>query len=179
MSRKGGSPMPEDRIAVEPFEIPCRWPRIGGLAFDNEGAAAVLLAWDREADCLYATQCYGARGAGAVVDAAALRPWGASLPWAWRADEPQAELYRRQGLKLLAEPAVAGDGSRELTDRIASGRFKAFRHLADWFAEFRRRRDGHVAGLIGASCNAAAMRRFGEVGDGWSKRLRYPPAGVV
>jgi hypothetical protein len=172
--------MREDRIAVEPFDLPRHWPRIGGIELDRDDAAAVLLAWDREADCLYATQCYAVKGADPVVVAAALRPWGAWLPWAWRAGEPLAELYRRQGLNLLPEPADIGDGWRELLDRIATARFKVFRHLGDWVGAFEHRLDLHAAGLVGASCSAAAMRRFGEAGGGaWSKPLRYPPTGVV
>jgi hypothetical protein len=168
-------------IVVEPFEIPRHWPRIGGIEFGRDrSAAAVLLAWDREADRLYVTQSYSLRDAGPVVHAAALRPWGASLPWAWRAGEPLAGLYRQQGLKLLAEPAVIGDGRRELLDRIGTGRFKAFRHLDDWFEAFGRRQDGDAAGLVGASCSATAMHRFSEIGGGaWSKPLLYPPAGIV
>jgi phage terminase large subunit-like protein len=196
-------PVPEATVAVEPFEIPRHWPRIGGIDFGwDHPTAAVLLAWDREADCFYVTQTYRMKEATPVIHAAALRPWGAWLPWAWPADglqhdkgsgEPLAEQYRQQGLNLLSEHATFADGSVgveagifEMLSRMQTGRWKVFRHLKEWFDEFRlyHRKDGRIVklgdDLLSASRYAMMMRRFAETdGGAWSKPLRYGPTGIV
>jgi phage terminase large subunit-like protein len=70
--------IPVADIAVEPFAIPKHWPLIGGLDFGwDHPTAAVRLAWDRDADCLYVTHSYRQAEATPVVHAAVLRGWGA------------------------------------------------------------------------------------------------------
>jgi phage terminase large subunit-like protein len=70
--------LPVADIAVEPFAIPKHWPLIGGLDFGwDHPTAAVRLAWDRDADCLYVTHSYRQAEATPVVHAAVLRGWGA------------------------------------------------------------------------------------------------------
>ena len=137
-----------------------------------------------------------------MMHAAVLRTWGDGLYWAWPADGLQhdrgsgvrlAELYRMQGLLMLSEHATFEDGSMsveagifEMLERMQTGRWKVFRHLADWFSEFRiyHRKDGRVVklgdDLISASRYAMMMRRFAEVdGGAWSKPLKYGPSGIV
>ena len=89
-----------------------------------------------------------------TIHAAILRAWGAGLDWAWPARRARrttraracalAELYREQGLVLLRGHATFEDGSMgveagliEMLERMQSGRWKVFRHLTDWFEEFR------------------------------------------
>lgn len=147
-------PVAEELIKVDAFAIPDFWPQIGGLdfGFDHPFGAA-RLAWDRDNDILYVTSCYQQREATPVIHAASLKPWGDWLPWAWPHDglqhdkgsgEQLAEQYRTQGLNMLPERATHEEGGNgveagltEILDRMLSGRFKVFSHLADWFAEFR------------------------------------------
>jgi hypothetical protein len=141
-------PIEEATLAVDAFDIPAHWPQIGGLDFGwDHPTAAVRLAWDRDADCIYVTSAYRVKEATPVIHAAALRPWGTWLPWAWPHDglqhskdsgEPLAEQYRRQGLPLLPEHARFEDGSSgveaglfEMLGRMQTGRWKVFRHLED------------------------------------------------
>jgi Terminase RNaseH-like domain len=71
--------------------------------------------------------------------------------WAQRdgAGKPLADQYQAQGLEMLGVHAQFDDGSVEagLADmliRMESGRFKVFKHLTDWFDEYRlyHRKDG-------------------------------------
>ena len=79
--------MPEEAIAIASFEIPRHWPLIGGIDFGwDHPTAAVRLAVDPDADCLYVTHAYRQREMTPVLHAATLRSWGDSLEWAWPMD---------------------------------------------------------------------------------------------
>lgn len=175
-------PISEDEIKINPFPIPALWPQIGGMDFGIEHPfAACRLAWDRDTDTIYVTACYAQKDATPVIHAAALRPWGAWLPWAWPHDglqrdkgsgEALAGQYRAQGLNLLPEMATHEDGGTgveagvtEMLDRMHTGRWKVFANLEDWFGEFRlyHRVDGLIVKLrddrLSASRYAMMMRR--------------------
>jgi phage terminase large subunit-like protein len=197
-------PVPEEAITVEPFATPRHWPLIGGLDFGwDHPTAAVLLALDPEADCLYVTQAYRQKEATPVVHAAALRAWGKALPWAWPQDGLQhdrasglrlAELYPGHGLALLPEHATFEDGTvsveagvLEMLERMQTGRWKVFRHLEPWLAEFRlyHRRDGRIVklgdDLLSASRYAMMMRRHARAArdDSFTKKLVYDDRWIV
>jgi Terminase RNaseH-like domain/Terminase large subunit, T4likevirus-type, N-terminal len=176
-------PIDEEQIRVTPFDVPENWVQIGGLDFGwDHPTAACRLAWDRDLDVIYVTASYGAREATPVIHAAALKPWGSWLPWAWPHDglqhdkgsgEQLAEQFRRQGLLMLPERATFEDGSNgleagvsEMLERMETGRWKVFAYLEDWFAEFRlyHRKDGLIVksndDRISASRYAMMMKRF-------------------
>lgn len=161
----------EDSIKVQPFSIPAHWPQIAGIDFGfDHPTAAVRLAWDRDDDVVYVTSAYRARQQTPVLVAAAVKPWGEWLPWAWPHDGLQhdkgsgialAEQYRTQGLNLLPDKVshAPADGENEGTggngveagimdmlDRMQTGRLKVFSNLNDWFEEFRmyHRKDGKI-----------------------------------
>lgn len=175
-------PVPEEDIAVEAFSMPKSWVRIGALDFGwDHPTAAVEMWWDRDADIVYVAKAYRKREATPVFHAAALKPWG-SMPWAWPHDGLQhdkgsgdqlAEQYRKQGLEMLHEKATFSDGSNgveaglsEMLDRMQTGRWKVFKHLTEWFDEFRlyHRDNGKVVkehdDLLSASRYAMMMLRF-------------------
>lgn len=185
-------PIDEDDIKVKPFTIPDHWPLIGGMDFGwNHPSAGVKLAWDRDADCVYCLAAHRAREQTPAMFAAAVKPWGANpdgtqwLPWAWPHDglqhdkgsgEQLAAQYRAQGLRMLAVRATFEDGSfgveagvAQMLDRMQTGRFKVFDHLADWFEEFRlyHRKEGLIVkvadDLMSASRYGMMMLRFAVV----------------
>jgi len=179
-------PVDGEAVAVAPFAVPAHWPLIGGLDFGwDHPTAAVRLAWDRDADAVYVTHAYRVREATPVIHAAALKPWGDGLPWAWPQDGLQhdkqsgtalADAYRAHGLRLLPEPARFEDGSAGveaglmlMLERMQTGRLRVFAPLADWFAEFRlyHRRDGLVVkeqdDLLCATRYALMMLRHARV----------------
>src|SRR5688572_13254086 len=104
-------------------------------------------------DVVYVTKAHRERQQTSVLHAAAVKPWGAWLPWAWPHDGlqhdkgsgvPLEDQYASQGLQMLPERAsfTTGEsgveaGLMEMLDRMQTGRFKVFRHLNDWFEEFR------------------------------------------
>jgi hypothetical protein len=157
-------PVEESKIAIEHREFPPHWPRIGGMDFGwDHPFAAVELVWDRDSDTVYVSRTHRLREATPVLHAATLRSWGKELPWAWPRDGRRetlegagvalAEQYREQGLNLCFEHAQFFDGSvsveaglMDMLDRMQTGRFKVFKHLNDWWEEFRlyHRKDGKV-----------------------------------
>lgn len=178
-------PVAEESIRVPAFAVPAHWARLGALDFGWEHpTAAVELAWDRDADVVYVTRAYRVKEATPIIHAAALRPWGDWLPWAWPHDgnndtaagENLAQQYRAQQLRMLPEHATYPDGSNsveaglmEMLDRMLTGRLKVFDHLADWFEEFLlyHRKDGKVVkehdDLMSATRYGLMMLRFAKV----------------
>lgn len=178
-------PVEESLIACEPFEIPKHWVQIGGLDFGwDHPTAAACLAWDRDADVIYVTKGYRQRQATPVIHAAAVKPWGAWLPWAWPHDgnndtaagENLAAQYRAQGLNMLQERATFEDGSNsveaglmEMLDRMLTGRWKVFSTVGEFFEEFRlyHRKDGKIVkerdDLLSACRYAMMSKRFARV----------------
>lgn len=188
-------PLDEDDLKIAAFDIPKHWVQIGGIDFGwDHPTAAAKLAWDRDSDSIYVTQSYGLREATPIMHAAALKGWGANLPWAWPHDglqhdkgsgEALAAQYRAQGLNMLPERATFEDGGNgveagvtEMLDRMLSGRWKVFEHLEDWFAEFRlyHRKDGLIVKLnddrISASRYAMMMKRFGGAPTQWGAPIK-------
>ena len=176
-------PVPETAVICEPFTVPGHWPRIAGidLGWDHP-TAAVKMVWDRDSDVVYITNAYRVREGTVLQHAAALKPWGADLPWAWPHDalshdrgsgDTIAEMYRRHGLNMLWERAQFEDGGSgveagiaNMLDRFESGRLKVFAHLEDWKQEYRlyHRKDGKVVkehdDLMSATRYALMSLRF-------------------
>lgn len=188
-------PVAEDAIKVRPFQIPGHWPRIVGLDFGwNHPTAVVWMAWDRDSDVLYVTDCYRQKEASVVVHAASIRARGDWIPVAWPHDGLQhdkgsgqqlAKLYKDQGVAMLSERATFEDGGNgleagiaEMLGRMQTQRLKVFAHLDDWFEEFRlyHRKDGLIVkltdDLMSATRYAMMMRRRAKTQDEAETRMR-------
>lgn len=179
-------PIDEDDIACKAFAIPDHWPQIGGLDFGwDHPSAGVRLAWDRDGDVIYVTAAHRAKAQTPVMFAAAVKPWGKTLPWAWPHDglqhdkgsgEQLARQYREQGLSMLPTHATFADGGNgleagimEMMDRMQTDRLKVFDHLRPWFEEFNlyHRKDGLIVkvadDLLSATRYGIMMKRFAAV----------------
>jgi phage terminase large subunit-like protein len=183
-------PFERAQIACESFPIPDHWPQICGLDFGwDHPSAGVRLAWDRDADTLYVIAAHRAKAQTPMMFTAATKPWGDWLPWAWPHDGKQSggkfdtqdqqqlqAIYKRHGLQMLFQHAQFEDGTNgveagitDLYERMETGRWKVFAHLADWFEEFElyHRKDGLIVklndDLISASRYALMMKRFAVV----------------
>lgn len=187
-------PVEDSAISIAPFEIPSHWPQLGALDFGyDHPTAAVKIAWDRDADCIYVGNAYRRKGADianealspTATHAAALKAWGGWLPWMWPHDGLQhdkgsgdelASQFRAAGLKMHPERVTFDDGTNgveaglaDMLDRMQTGRWKVFSHLADWFDEFRlyHRKDGKIVkeydDLMSASRYALMGKRFAKV----------------
>src|SRR5271154_4583420 len=55
-------PIAESELVSDPFNIPPHWPQLGGLDFGlDQSSAAIMVACDRDNDCLYVTACHRQR----------------------------------------------------------------------------------------------------------------------
>jgi Terminase RNaseH-like domain len=105
-----------------------------------------------------------------------------------------ANQYSDQGLELLHEHAQFTDGSvsveaglMDMLDRMQTGRFKVFKHLNDWWEEFRlyHRKDGKVVkegdDLIAATRYTLMMLRYARTEKerrNFHREIEYPSMGV-
>jgi len=191
-------PIADELIACDPLDIPKEWAQINGLDFGwDHPFAAVNLAHNRDADVIYVTKVYRSAQTTPIIHAAAIRPWGDWVPCAWPHDglqhdkgsgEELASQYRDQKLNMLPERATFEDGGNgveagviKMLDLMQTGRFKVFRHLNDWFSEFRlyHRKDGKIVkerdDLLSATRYAVMMLRFAE--NPPSRAVANSPAG--
>lgn len=146
-------PVTEESIRWESHAIPKHWARIVGIDFGwDHPTAAAWLAWDRDADTVYVTDCYRAKEQPVAIHAAAIKARG-GWPVAWPHDGLQhdkgsgvalAEQYRKLGLDMLPERAQFEDGSNGveagvslMLDMMLEGRLKVASHLGDVFEELR------------------------------------------
>jgi len=158
--------------------VPPHWAKMWALDFGiDHPFAAVLGAWDKDADIIHILHAFKMRDARAWQHAAAMLKYegvrqnhrgkfeGSRIPVAWPQDghqrdtgnlEPMAKLYRDNGLRMLPHHAKFEDGSNstetgimEMDERFATGRLKVAAHLEDWFSEFRlyHRKDGLIVKL--------------------------------
>jgi len=179
-------PVSQSEITCASFAIPAHWPRINGLDFGwAHPSAGIGLAWDRDSDVLYVTHAHRASQQTPLMFAAAVKPWGDWIPWAWPHDGLQhdkgsgdqlAAQYEMAGLKMLPFRSTFEDGSSgleagvmEMLDRMQTGRLKVFAHLADWFEEFNlyHRKDGLIVkendDLLSATRYGVMMRREAKI----------------
>lgn len=196
-------PVAEEAIKVRSFPIPPHWPRIAAIDFGVDHPTAVVwLAWDRDTDVLYVTDCYRRSEPGIAGHSMAIRGRGEWVPLAWPHDglqrdkggsgEQLAVQYKQQGLNMLKDRATFDDGSNgveaglsEMLTRMQSMRLRVFSHLEDWFEEFRlyHRKDGMVVkisdDLMSATRYAMMMRRFAKTQEEAEGRLRSSRAAPV
>lgn len=179
-------PIAEERIKIPSIAIPREWPQINGVDFGwDHPFAAVNIAWDRDADCIYVCKVYRQKEATPILHAAAIRAWGDWIPCSWPHDGYQhdkgsgdqlADQYRQQGLNMLSDHATHAKGGNgveaglmEMLDRMQTGRLKVFEHLNEWWEEFRlyHRVDGKLVkerdDLMSATRYAIMMIRHAKV----------------
>lgn len=153
-------PISENRIKVDPFEIPPYFYCIRAidLGIDHPQATA-WLAHDRDQDIVYLVRDYSTSGANAATHAAATNAMWEHVPCIVPHDydtsekgsgETVSKHYVKAGLKhtkqftnpdgsLFVEPGIMN-----LKERMEDGRFKAFSTCTNFFREKRlyHRKDG-------------------------------------
>lgn len=185
------------RLALS--EVPPHWPKLWGIDFGiAHPFAAVLTAWDRDADTIYLVDCFRMKGGTPLNHAARMRSIAASVPVAWPHDgaareagsgEPLAALYKSEGLRMLPSHATHASGGYsteagilEMLSRMRDGRFKVAAHLSDWFDEFRgyHRKNGLIVkvsdDVMSATRIAVMARRHGRDAPFGSKVMPRGPA---
>lgn len=185
-------PIGDDEIRVEAFPIPKHWARIKGCDFGmDHPAAGCELAWDRDQDVIYLIDCYRKANEKAPYHAAWFNKTNRQVPVAWPHDGMNreksggrnlADHYRDHGVNMLNKsaryPKVPGEDEKggpqpvepivdEMLERMQTGRFKVFAHLAEFFEEKRsyHRKDGIIQAkrddILKAVFYAAMMKRYG------------------
>jgi hypothetical protein len=179
-------PLDEALIKVAPFAIAGHWPVLGALDFGwDHPTAAVKLAWDRDADCVYVTHAYRKKEATPLIHAAVAHDKGSG--------EALKDQYEVHGLAMLPAHATFEDGSNgveaglmAMLDRMQTARLRVFAHLEEWFEEFRlyHRKDGLVVkladDLMSATRYGLMSLRFAQTerdpaDDGEGPREPYDP----
>jgi phage terminase large subunit-like protein len=180
----------ESDITCDPFDV-SKFPWytiICGLDFGiavGHPTAVIWLAWDRDNDVIYVTDCYRAEGQTAVYHAHAIRTRGKWIPVAWPHDgmnrektggRTLADAYRSHEVNMLGQSArykskIGGPQPTEpivldMLERMKTGRLKVFSHLTPWFEEFRsyHRKEGQIVArrddLLKATMYAIMMKRY-------------------
>lgn len=175
-------PVREEDLTVPPIEIPAHWPRICGIDFGYDHPfAAAWLAWDRDTDTVYLTDCYRESRQTPPIHVAAIKARGDWVPVVWPHDGlqhdkgsgvPLADQYRQMGLNMTKEkfsnPPSPGQeegrggqgvevGLMEMLTRMQTGRFKVFSTCREFLEEVRmyHRKDGKLVKLFDDTISAA------------------------
>lgn len=139
-------PVDEREIIVDPFELPSYWPRGYGLDVGWNWTAAVWIAHDVDNDVAYIYDAYKHAQAEPPIHAASIRARGdwmegeidpAARQRGQKDGEQLMELYSELGLWLRPADNTVEAGIQEVWQRLSQGRLKVFKHLQDWFTEFR------------------------------------------
>lgn len=196
-------PLADSAISYESMQYPDHWAWIGGIDFGwTHPTAAVKACIDRDTDTFYVVAVYRVSQKTPMMHAAALRPWGQWLPWAWPHDGLQHDktagvplkvTYQEHGLNMLPERSCFADGStsreagvQQMLEAMETGRFRVAAHLTEWWDEFRlyRRDNGVIIAeyddLLSATRYAWMSRRHAVPYGGKRKApLKYPTKKVV
>lgn len=165
--------------------LPLLWTKLWGVDFGiGHPFAAVLTAWDREADIIHVVHTIRMADALPIQHADAMRKIAALVPVSWPHDghdrdkgsgEPLARQYKAQKLIMLPNHSQFEDGGNsfeagifEMDTRMRNGHLKVYDHLGDWHDEFHNyhRKDGKVVkekdDLMSATRMAIMDKRFGR-----------------
>lgn len=142
-----------------PFDrVPVEWRKIWGIDFGiSHPFAAVLLAWDQDADIIHLLHGIRMSDQTKLSHVPAMRSIAANVPVAWPHDgakrdpgsgEQLAAQYRApgsglSGLAMLGTHSTWPNGSMstmagvdEITDRIETGRLKVSASMHEWHEEY-------------------------------------------
>lgn len=169
------------------------WRLIAGIHYQPEGgAAAVWIGHDKDADVLHLWDCCVFLREPPIVIAAGMNAHGRWVPIAWEAGAKELiDQLLDRGCNTLPEPyketpVMADATSREIMERMRTGRFKVDKRLAEWLDEYKSfyRDEGQVPlkshPLMSATRHAVAdidyARRQGRKGV---KEANFPRISII
>lgn len=185
-------PVREEDITCDGFEVPPYWRRISGIDFGYDHPTAwVSVAHDPESDVVYIIDAVRVSQTIIPQVAMQLKKRGADrIPVAWPHDGLKhdsnsgriiRDLYADEGLNMLPDkfsnppspgmPEGSGGigieaGIMAMHSRMETGKLKVFKHLQEWFEEFRlyHRKNGKIVDknddLMSATRYAVQSLRF-------------------
>jgi phage terminase large subunit-like protein len=178
--------------------IPAHWYKGWAIDFGiGHPFAAVLMLHDRDNDVIHVHHAFKIADALPITHAARMTPLGINVPVSWPHDgdsrekssgETLASAYKAAGLKMQPEHATFPEGGYdteagilEMSQRMATGRFKVAEHLSEWFEEYRfyHRKDGMIVKVKDDILSATRIgimdrRHFKQVSLGGKKTMRRP-----
>lgn len=158
---------------------------------DQGNIAVVWLAHDRASDVLHLYDCAVFKREVFAVIAEGLKARGSWLPIAWEESaEEVVKNLKDRGCRVLAEgykdtPALSEINSRDLWERMRTGRFKVDQRNAEWLDEFKSfyREEGQVPQesfpLMSATRHAIGKLKEARKGEVARKPIQYDNRGVV
>jgi hypothetical protein len=172
------------------------WKNICGVHFQPgvSGAGAVWLAIDKKADVVHLWDCALYPTEPPIMVATALNKHGRWIPIAWEQDaKPLIDQLLDRGCNTLPDPVkqtpvLAEAVSRDIIERMRTGRFKVDKRLADWLDEYKgfMREEGLVPlkshPLMAATRYAMANIDFARVRDrrrGADTNINYPKVTMI
>lgn len=196
-ARKTGAPMlgsgkifttPEETLRIpRQLPLPLHWFYLWGIDFGGASDiahpfAAVLLGWDKDADCI--NVCHGLRlkDMRPLDHAEAMKPFG-KIPVAWPHDgtakESNGVQLKNQYAKylpMLGSHATFSKGGYstevgviDMQTRMSTGKWRVFDSCVEWFEEYRNyhRKDGLIVkvrdDLLSASRIGMMMIRYAKL----------------
>lgn len=164
-------PVPDELIAIDPFEIPPHFARINGIDFGYDHPfACAYIAIDRDSDTVYVYDGYRESRAMPIVHAQSVKKHGDWIPSAWPHDgmksDPQsgriiADIYRDHGINMWPVPFTnppppgieegkGGNGVEagifHILEMMETNRFKVFKSVTPFFEEKARYHRKNVGG---------------------------------
>ncbi|MFA7945199.1 terminase large subunit domain-containing protein [Pseudomonas brenneri] len=195
----------DEDITCQAFPCPPHFYVINGMDFGWDHPQAHIQLWiDIEADVIYLAHAWKKSRVTPSTVWGTVKSWAANIPTAWPSDglqsekssgEQQKKAYVDAGWQMLDVHATWADGGVgveiglvELYERMTTGRFKVFSHLADFFDEkmsYHRDENGKIVKLnddiLSAARYAYMMRRFAvqrwqlEINDAGKYQSEYDP----
>lgn len=165
-------PVEESSLLVDPFEIPPHWPRVYALDVGWNRTAALWLAHDRDTQTVYAYSEHYRGQAEPSVHANSIRARGDWIPGVidpaarGRSQRDGVQLlsdYQDLGLKLIAADNTVEAGIYQVYERMSGGRFKIFKTLQNFLAEFRLYRRDEKGKIVKTNDHLMDCARYGVV----------------
>lgn len=147
------------------------WRRIAGIQVMDEGdIGAVWLAHDKMSDTVHVYDCCVFRREVFAVIAEGLNCRGRWVPIAWESKaKDMADKLLSRGCRMLPEPikdsqTVAEVSSRDILERMKTGRLKVDKRLGEWLDEYKKfyRQDAQVP-MSGSPLMAATRHAVSQL----------------
>ncbi len=172
--------------------IDSSWKRIAGMHVQEDGEMAIVwLAHDKLSDVVHLYDSCAFKNEVPVVIAEGLNARGRWIPIAWeKSAKNMADSFLERGCKMLPEPSNDSDQlaevlSREIQERMRTGRFKVDKRLKDWIDEFDsfEKIEGKVprgnSPFMSATRHAIAQLKSAKKLQNRSTTLNYPKVSII
>jgi hypothetical protein len=168
------------------------WRRIAGVHVQDDGTlAAVWMALDKSSDVIHLYDACLFRREVLAVIAEGLNARGRWIPVAWEGrSKDMADTLLDRGVNVIPEPvkdaqAAAEVVSRDIWERMRTGRFKVDKRLAEWLDEYKAfyRQDSQVPltghPLMSATRYAVEQLPYARRQASSRQSINYPNLAIV